>query len=279
MTHDDRKFRPWYTPDTARWLRLSLAARGLIAELLRKWDDNGEIRAESAEDIAILLRLDVREVEPALAECIKAGRLQWDGTGGVLRDPDFLARTRRSSKDWMRDKRARDKAQREACEASDARDITHSHGEGCEDASPLLSSNLISSSGESARGEPTPKRVLHEDEPFTAKREAYVETVRMGTGEDLDGPAMWRDFVNDRISKTVLYATVGAVDADWRKWVDRQAKWAAEKRKNDREHKARMDKRYADHTPKYEKPTAGQTSKFQAELARRLAEEAKKGAA
>jgi hypothetical protein len=282
MTHDDRKFRPWYTPDTARWLRLSLAARGLIAELLRKWDDRGEIRAESAEDIAILLRLSLSEVEPALDECIRAGRLQWDGTAGVLRDPDFAARMRKTSKDWMREKRARDKS-REGCEASDARDdsrITDSPREGSDDASPLLSSTLISSSGERERErEGSPQRLLDEDEPFTAKREAYVETVRMSTGESLDGPAMWRDFVNDRIEKSVLYGSHGAVDAAWRKWVDRQAKWAAEKRKNDREHKARMEKRYGDHTPKYEKPTGDQAGKFQAELARRLAEDAKKGAA
>lgn len=281
MTHDDRKFRPWYTPDTARWLRLSLAARGLIAELLRKWDDRGEIRAESTEDIAILLRLDVAEVEPALAECIRAGRLQWDGTAGVLRDPDFAARMRRSSKDWMRDKRAREKAEREAREGCDDSRITHDPCEAGEDASPLLSSPLISSSlpeGERER-EVGAKRPLAEDEPFTAKRVAYVETVRMNTGEELDGPAMWQDFVNDRISKTILYGAHGAVDADWRKWVDRQAKWAAEKRGEKREHKARMEKRYADHAPKYERPTGEQGGKFQAELAKRLAEEAKKGAA
>jgi hypothetical protein len=39
------------------------------------------------------------------------------------------------------------------------------------------------------------------------------------------------------------------------------------------------DKRYADHTPKYDKPTPGQTSKFQAELVKQLEAEAKKGAA
>lgn len=39
------------------------------------------------------------------------------------------------------------------------------------------------------------------------------------------------------------------------------------------------DKRYADHTPKYEKPTAGETSKFSAALKQRLEAEAKKGAA
>lgn len=159
MTHDERKFRPWYTPDTARWLRLSLAARGLIAELLRKWDDRGEIRAESAEDIAILLRLSVEEITPALAECLKAGRLTWDHEAGVLRDPDFMARQRRSSAERMRDKRARDAARVTDVTPRDARDVTPVTDidvTGRDVTSPLLSSDLISSSqkGEPERGPP-----------------------------------------------------------------------------------------------------------------------------
>ena len=270
MSHDDRKFRPWYTPDTARWLRLSLAARGLIAELLRKWDDRGEIRAESTEDIAILLRLSVAEVEPALEECIKAGRLQWDGTGGVLRDPDFQARQRKSSKDWMREKRAREKAQREACEASDARDITPPSSEGCDASSPLLSSDLISSSeadqkiltgGSSA--DPPPKWFAD-----------VVAAVELATVVDLRVPDCWLRYAGHRAEKG---KKPSANDA--RYWLTTvmvpEAREATRRAARDRE----RDARFKDHTPKHEKPTAGQTSAFQAELKRRLEAEAKKGAA
>lgn len=201
MSHDDRKFRPWYTPDTARWLRLSLAARGLIAELLRKWDDRGEIRAESAEDIAILLRLSLSEVEPALDECIKAGRLQWDGTGGVLRDPDFPARMRRSSAERMRDKRRRD-AERAAGvtdvtprDACDVTSVTSNPVTGRDVTSPLLSSDLISSSREGEREREAPPDKA--PDWFVA----VCEAVAMDTGERFAVPEAWLRYSNHRATK------------------------------------------------------------------------------
>lgn len=61
----------------------------------------------------------------------------------------------------------------------------------------------------------------------------------------------------------------------WQRWVGDECRMS-EGRRIEAQDKAR---RYADHTPKYDKPTPGQTSAFQAELKRRLEEEAKKGAA
>lgn len=123
------------------------------------------------------------------------------------------------------------------------------------------------------------KRALREDEPFTDKRAGYVATLHMNEGVLLDGPKVWRKFVNDRISHGFLFGSAEQVDAAWRKWADDEVDIEKRKVAKDREHRARMDKRYADHTPKYEKPTGDQAGKFQAELARRLAEDAKEGAA
>lgn len=122
-------------------------------------------------------------------------------------------------------------------------------------------------------------RPLREDEPLTEKRRKYVQTVNDNKGSRLDVEETWRNFVNDRISRSLLFGSHGAVDADWRKWVDREAKWFLERLGDKRDHKARMEKRYGDHVPKYEKPTGQQASNFQAELKKRLEEEAKKGAA
>lgn len=202
MSHDDRKFRPWYTPDTARWLRLSLAARGLIAELLRKWDDRGEIRADDAEDVAILLRLDVADVSRALDECLAAGRLTWDRGAGILRDPDFLARQRRSSADRMRDKRRREREARNGCDARDDRDVTDKSCDGGDAPSPLLSSDLISSEGERERetppaADPAPTSA----DPSPPWFGAVVETVSQTTGEQLRPPECWLRYAGHRAEK------------------------------------------------------------------------------
>jgi hypothetical protein len=123
------------------------------------------------------------------------------------------------------------------------------------------------------------KRALREDEPFTDKRAGYVATLHMNEGVMLDGPKVWRKFVNDRISAGVLFGSAEQVDAAWRKWADHEVDIVKRDAEKEREHRKRMEKRYGDHTPKYEKPTGDQAGKFQAELARRLAEDAKKGAA
>lgn len=266
MSHDDRKFRPWYTPDTARWLRLSLAARGLIAELLRKWDDRGEIRAESPEDIAILLRLSVEEVAPALEECIKAGRLQWDGTGGVLRDPDFQARQRRSSAERMRDKRRRDAERvtdvtpRDAC---DVTPVTSDPVTGRDVTSPLLSSDLISSSSE---GEP------EREPPWFA---GVVEAVALATMVDLRVADCWLRYHGHRAGKGKRIEP-----NDARYWLTTVMVPEARKEAKDAARQRERDARFKDHTPKYEQPTPGRSKDMHAELVRRLAEEStKKGAA
>jgi hypothetical protein len=250
MSHDDRKFRPWYTPDTARWLRLSLAARGLIAELLRKWDDRGEIRAESAEDIAILLRLSLAEVEPALDECIRAGRLQWDGTGGVLRDPDFAARMRRSSAERMRDKRRRD-AERAAavvtdvtpCDARDVTSVTHKTVTGSDVTSPLLSSDLISSSREGEREREAPPDKA--PDWFVA----VCDGIAMDTGEQFAVPEAWLRYSNHRATKGIAVS-----ERDARYWLG--TVMVPEARKDRRaESDRRLNQQRRDGPPEKPKPS------------------------
>jgi hypothetical protein len=63
-------------------------------------------------------------------------------------------------------------------------------------------------------------RVLRPDEPLTEQRRADHASNLVGPPRDTE--AEWRNFVDDRIARTVLFASNGAVDADWRKWVRRQ---------------------------------------------------------
>lgn len=111
-SYDDVDFRPWYLPDTARWLRLSLGARGLVAELVRKLDRHGRIALgeDPAADLSIILRVNETDVRKALAELLQAKRLVWDPAARVLSDPDLPARLRQGSASRMASKRARDAA-------------------------------------------------------------------------------------------------------------------------------------------------------------------------
>lgn len=81
-----------------------------------------------------------------------------------------------------------------------------------------------------APSEVGPSRVLAPDEPLTDSRESYVASVAMNTGEKLEAPQIWKSFVDDRIEKTVLYGSEAAIDAGFRKWVDREARYAKERR-------------------------------------------------
>lgn len=63
-------------------------------------------------------------------------------------------------------------------------------------------------------------RVLRPDEPLTDQRREDHQSNLVGPPRDIE--AEWKNFVDDRIARTVLFASACAVDADWRKWVRRQ---------------------------------------------------------
>lgn len=137
-SYDDIEFRPWYLPDTARWLKLSLGARGLVAELLRKLDRHGRIALgeDPAADLAVILRLDEDDTRAALTELLAAGRLVWDPVERLLSDPDLPARMRLGSAARMAKKRARDaEASKQAANDVPSQPVT-----------PVTSGNILSPS-------------------------------------------------------------------------------------------------------------------------------------
>jgi hypothetical protein len=133
-----------------------------------------------------------------------------------------------------------------------------------------------------ARGDESESRIrssgpavtLQPDAPLTDDARVAWDTATM-TAKPPDRPieAVWVAFCG-QFAGTEFPSRVKLIGR-WQRWVGDECGYS-EKRRIKAQENAR---KYADHTPKYEKPTAGQTSKFQAELARRLAEEAKKGAA
>lgn len=116
------EWMPWYKPDTAGWLELSLAARGAMAEVARKLDKSGQLHLgrRGLRALATLLRLKWDgELEPAVIELIADGRLTWDLQSGILSDPEFEQRRRPSSTERMRELRSRSKSRH-----GDAGDVT-----------------------------------------------------------------------------------------------------------------------------------------------------------
>lgn len=156
-------FIPWYKHDTAGWLRLSLAARGAMAEIARKLNRKGELRLSGGlPDLAFLLRLEWdSELAPAVAELVAAGRIEWDGSRFLLRDPEFEVRKRKGSAERMADKRARERATSvNGGSRSDACDVTRVTDPHVTGVTPVLSdlsplSDLRISSREGVQGEPS----------------------------------------------------------------------------------------------------------------------------
>ncbi len=98
---------------------------------------------------------------------------------------------------------------------------------------PTYTSPSTSLSGSDLQGDARGSRALKPDEPLTDQRRADFESLTLNVpARDIEPE--WRHFVDDRITKTMLFGSAGAIDADWRKWVRRQNEFSAEKRKNQR---------------------------------------------
>lgn len=109
-------------------------------------------------------------------------------------------------------------------------------GNGNGSPSPSPSPSPSVSSGEVQEG----ARVLRPDEPLTDQRrndhEASAVPPRAIDPE-------WRNYVDDRIARSMLFGSPGAIDADWRKWVRRQNAYDAKARQNGYERGRRADTR------------------------------------
>ena len=227
--YDHEEFRPWYVADSPGYLELSLLARGLVADLLRKFDKRGQLRLRRLSDLAILLRLRWEgEIEPAVTELLSHGRLVWDEASGTLTDPEFVDRMRVGSAARMARKRAREAAW------VDVTDVTRVTA-GDVVTSPLLSSDLISSDLLSSERDPDPTSTPREAQASTVSQvlpkarpewvTTQLEAVTTDTGEQFDGPIVWLTYQAKRESECKPISP-----ADFRKFL---GSWASNQ-KSDR---------------------------------------------
>lgn len=79
----------WRRRRTARWMALSLAARGAVEGIVAASDEAGVLRLppEGLPSLAHLLGRPWTEVEPAIAEVLLVGKLVHDAERNVITDP------------------------------------------------------------------------------------------------------------------------------------------------------------------------------------------------
>jgi hypothetical protein len=263
-SYDDDEFLPWYRKATVGWLELSAIARGILVSVSMELNPKtGALHLRRGlGSLAILLRLPAEDVERGIAELIAAEKLAWNGSTFTLSDPEYMARKRSSSADRMARKRARDAGVTDVtpCDASDVTRVTDKPSDGCDVTSPLLSSDLISSSqrGEPERGPP----------PWFVET---VEAVCMDTGEKFAAPEAWLRYSGHRATKGIA---PNAQDA--RYWLG--TVMVPEARKERRaESDRKLNRQQRDGPPSVQRETPEQAKEFARQLAERVA--ARKGAA
>lgn len=178
---------------------------------------------------------------------------------------NFEKKSSRSSSSAERMRRLRDK-RRESDAPSDA-DVTSPTV--TSDASPVTvcstspSTSVSSDLDQGGAGGSPPEWFV-----------GVIDTVTMGTGETLSAGEVWLRYRGHRHS---VGKPMNRPDAEY--WVTSvvvpEVRETRRRAARDRE----RDAKFKDHTPKYQQPTKEQSQSLQAQLARRIADDAKKGAA
>lgn len=251
MSRED-DFIPWYRRATAGWLELSGLARGVLVSISMELNPKtGELTLRRGlPSLAILIRLPWEIIEPALAELVAAGKLEWDGSRFVLFDPEYTQRKRKSSTERMAEKRARDKSKSAPppCDASDVTSVTHppcDASDGPFILSPLISSDLIS---EKIPEEDPSARAPAPTEPTEAIPptwwDAACETVESGTGTPIQRKLAWLRYFGHRKTNGKRITRSDAVY--WLTTVDvREAQKERQAAADKREREAKWDRQRA----------------------------------
>jgi hypothetical protein len=207
-SYDTEEYLPWYRQPTPTWLELSAAARGVLVSVAMTLNHRtGEVHLRKGlSSLATLLRLPWEELEPALAELLAAGKLEWDGSRFVLRDPEYLGRQRPRAKTgaertrMWRERSANDVTSRDACDEKPSRDV-------CDDKR-----------SDQIRSDPPnpPERRLSAGTPLAVEVvEAYQTAISSETGNPcaLSGPGPR----NDLLTAAEAHAPKGDAQAilDW----------------------------------------------------------------
>lgn len=203
MDYRNADWLPWYVEDTPGWLELSLAARGAMAEIQRKLNrKTGSIELRRGlPSLAGLLRVRwADELEPALGELLKAGKLTWDGDAGLLCDPDYLSRRRPTSTERVRDHRKRGVA--------GTNETLHPLPEPREEKSRVDQRSID-------------RAAAPENQQLTPHRLSRLKAICLAAGVELDPDDEWATYVADRTRKVKPIS-----DPDWEYWLRNAVKFA-----------------------------------------------------
>jgi hypothetical protein len=132
MNYDDEHWIKVYTRDTAGWLAMSWQARGLALEIARRLPKKtGELSLgrRGLEALAGLLRAPWSEIEVYVQELIADGRLEYDATRQVIRDPGHVVRQSAVTSPAERKRRQRELEAANDVSHAESRDVTPSHQE------------------------------------------------------------------------------------------------------------------------------------------------------
>ena len=273
--HD--KWIPWYVEDTPGWLELTLAARGAMEGIARKLNDKtGRLTLRRGlPSLALLLHVTWAELEPALGELIRCGKLEWDGSTFQLFDPDYGERRRHGSADRMANKRARDRGVTDVTSLPSPASLPSL-------VTPvtavLVSSDLISDPDmDLTREAPSGIRAAVATDPgdLTPEHRTIAAQVCEPTGARLDVDHEWRTYVA-RCGMTGSYVT----SSGWRYWLCNAVKYAAKDRARERQRDddAAERKRFAREGPAPPpKLTKAQSEAFAEQLAARMGLKARAG--
>ncbi len=268
VSRDRGDWIPWYCETTAGWAELSLAARGVAegtARLMGPKRSEVHLGSRGLRGLCVLLHAKWEEFEPAMVELLGGAhpRLVLSEDHRVLIDPDHESRRRPTSTERVHRFRKKAESAPDSETHETVSPVSQPPETGVTVSSPLLSSDLISSSkGEPERGPP---------DWFAATAQRVMDD----TGEKFGIPEAWIRYSGHRGNKGIAKN-----DRDASYWLGTVMVPEARKEAKDAARQRERDARFKDHTPKYEQPTPKQTKDFHAELVRKLAEEnAKKGAA
>ncbi len=257
-SYDDERYLPWYRRPTPTWLELSVAARGVLVSVAMELNDATGAMAlrRGLSSLSTLLRIPWADLEPALTELLKVGKLAWDTETQTLSDPEYGDRRRPTSKERMRKKRERD--------ASDVTSVTNVTGPPCDASdvtSSLLSVPISSGSGSQIASPP-------------AWWQGTLDTVEANMGVRLAPGEAWLRYAGHRASKEPPKPTS---PPDALHWLGTVMVAEARKARDEAHHREKRDKdfdakrRFAKDGPeKPPAPSKAQAEQFAAELAARV---------
>jgi hypothetical protein len=274
---DRGEWIPWYCDDSPGWLELSLAARGAAEGIARKMGrSRGELHLGSRglKGLAVLLRCTWEELEPAMRELTTGEhpRFLLSADARVLIDPEHESRRRPTSAERVRRHRKSDRPLTADVTPVTVTSVTTdhvTHVTGASVSSPLLSSDLISSSADQKNltggsGAPPPDKA---PEWFVD----LVQAICDDTGEKFAVHEAWIRYSGHRATKGIAPSA-----QDARYWLG--TVMVPEARKERRaESDRRLNQQRRDGPPAVQRETPEQAKEFARKLAERVA--ARKGAA